>query len=49
MPLEERRMPAHAPLFPARIGLGTWKMGEDGAARAREIAAVSTRSRLAIA
>jgi diketogulonate reductase-like aldo/keto reductase len=34
-------MPAHAPLFPARIGLGTWKMGEANSARTREIAAVT--------
>src|ERR1700689_3929779 len=27
--------------FPGRIGLGTWKMGGAGAARAQEVAAVS--------
>jgi diketogulonate reductase-like aldo/keto reductase len=36
-------MPATAQLlhFPARIGLGTWKMGTSRAARAEEVAAVS--------
>ena len=34
-------MTAPGPLFPARIGLGTWKMGESSSQRAREIAAVN--------
>jgi len=33
--------PGHALRFPARIGLGTWKMGASRAAHAQELAAVS--------